>query len=430
MNEFLDYLLLREPNIVFVVLGSILIGLVSGLIGTFTFLKKTSLVGDAIAHATLPGVCLAFIYAQEKNTLILLLGSFLSGWIGVLMIDRIRQSTKLKNDTAIALVLSLFFGVGIFLLTIIQQSGNADQSGLNQFLTGQAAAIRSGDLYIFAVAALIMISITILFYEPLRIMIFNRDYAISIGLPVKTLDVVLNSATVLAIAVGIQTVGVILMAALLIGPAAAARFWTYNLQKMLLIAAFVGAFAGWIGGYVSYTAPNMPTGPWIVTVLSLLAIGSALFAPRTGMVSRMVRQSMTRHKIRNENILKTLYQVKEKTDLDPNDPVSFEEIQNLRYFPDKELKKGVARLENQNFLILGSNGVSLTQLGWEESVRVVRLHRLWEMYLHEKMNLSADHIHPNAESMEHIITPEIEKLLIKELNDPRVDPHQSVIPSL
>ncbi|GAA5222303.1 metal ABC transporter permease [Membranihabitans marinus] len=428
MNEVLDFLLLREPNILYVVIGTILIGASAGLIGTFAFLKKSSLLGDAISHAALPGVCIGFLFAQEKDPVFLLLGSFISGWIATYLVEWITIHSKLKKDTAIAVILSFFFGIGIFLLTIIQGSGMAAQSGLNTFLVGKAAAIQTSDLLVFGGVALLIILFVVIYYQPLKILVFNRDYALSIGLPVKTMEFLLNSAIVMAIAVGIQAVGVILMAALLITPAAAARFWSYRLSKLLIIAAGIGGFSGWFGALVSYTAPNMPTGPWIVTVLSVFAMGSAFLAPKSGMISRIKMGRENANKILVENILKTIYLFCEKEANPLTRSILYTDILEQRFFTPNNFSKGLRWLDKKHMIILDKNSLKLTEQGYEESKRVVRLHRLWEVYLYEKMNLAADHIHPNAETMEHVLTPDLEKLLLKELDHPMSDPHQSKIP--
>lgn len=428
MSDVLDFILLREPNILYVVLGTLLIGASAGMIGTFAFLKKSSLLGDAVSHAALPGVCIGFLIMEEKNPLILLLGSFISGWIATYLVDWITQYSKIKKDAAIAIILSFFFGIGVFLLTMIQGSGLAAQSGLNNFLVGKAAAIQPFDLIIFSGVAMILIIFVLIFYQPLKIMVFNRDYAVSLGLPVKTMEFLLSSAIVMAIAVGIQAVGVILMAALLISPAAAARFWTYSLSKLLVLAAIIGAFSGWFGALISYVAPNMPTGPWIVTALSVFAIGSAFLAPQTGLISRIRMGQKNAMKILVENILKTIYALCEDHPQPTHTAIAYQDILNQRYFTKGRFSQGLRWLDRHHYIIRDRTTLKLTDQGYQESKRIVRLHRLWELYLYEKMNLAADHIHPNAETMEHVLTPELERLLVKELDHPENDPHQSKIP--
>jgi manganese/zinc/iron transport system permease protein len=274
-----------------------ILGASAAIVGCFSFLRKRALGGDAIAHSILPGVCLAFMVSGSKNPLYLIIGAFITGWLSLLLIDAITRTTKLKSDTAIGIILSVFFGVGILLLTSIQHSGNASQAGLDKFLFGKAASLTKDDVYIFGTIALILIAVVILFYKEFKLISFNPDYAKVIGLPVRFLEFMLATITVLAVAVGIQAVGVVLMAALLITPASGARFWTDKLSVMILIATAFGAISGFLGSYISYIAPSMPTGPWIVMCLSMLTIGSIWFAPRTGMLAKFRVQKENQRKI-------------------------------------------------------------------------------------------------------------------------------------
>jgi manganese/zinc/iron transport system permease protein len=217
------------------------------------------------------------------------------------------------------------------------------------------------------------------------------------------------------------------MAALLITPAAAARSWTERLSVMIIIAAALGALGGVVGSYISYTAPKMPTGPWIVMALSFFTLFSLLFAPRRGVLARLNLQQKNREKIITENLLKALYITGEKNG-NPGDVISHEALLNYRSVPKNELALATRKLKKRFLIIPQKDGYRLSELGLEAAARVVRLHRLWELYLTERMNMKSDHIHPNAESIEHILTPELEAELIKELDRPEKDPHESTIP--
>ena len=253
-------------------------------------MRKKSLIGDAIAHSVLPGICLAFLLFETKNPLILLGGATITGWLSVILIDYITGQSRIKADAAIGIVLSVFFGVGILLLTYIQHTGISSQSGLQSYLFGKAAAMTRDDIYVLTGLSLLIIVLMLMFYKEFALMTFDEDHAKSIGLPVKLLEIVLSIITVLAVAVGIQAVGVVLMAAMLIAPATAGRYWTDKLGVMLFLAAIFGAFSGLIGAFISYTAPSMSTGPWIIITISLVALMSILFAPNKGYVSRTLKQ--------------------------------------------------------------------------------------------------------------------------------------------
>ncbi len=242
MQTFIDFISFKDPNVFYVVIGMICINSSSALIGSFAYLRKRSLIGDAVAHSLLPGICLGFILAGEKNMIYLFLGAFFTGWLSTYLVDYIVNRSKIKQDAAIGIVLSSFFALGIVLLTFIQNGGYTDQGGLNHFLFGQAAAINKDELILFATILAVIIVSILIFYRSFIIVSFNADYARSIGMPVRTIEFLMTSLTVLAIAAGIQALGVVLMSALIVTPAAAARFWTHKLGRMLLIAVVFSVF--------------------------------------------------------------------------------------------------------------------------------------------------------------------------------------------
>ncbi len=427
MEDLLDFLLMREPNVRYVVLGSVLIAASSAVVGCFMFLRKRALVGDALAHSVLPGICLAFILFQNKNPLILLIGGITTAWISLLFIDYLVNKTRIKTDTAIGLALSWLFGIGIMLLTAIQKTGNASQSGLDKFLFGKASSLMAGDLYVFGGVSLLILLMTVFFFKPLKIVSFDRDFGVSIGLKVGFFEFLLSTLTVLAVATGIQAVGVVLMAAMLVTPAAAARFWTNDLKKMLVLAALFGAFAGVIGSFISYTAPRMPTGPWIVIVISTIAMISFLIGSRKGLIARNIRQRKMSRKIVSENILKLFYHLGE-ADGNFFKKRSVDDMMNRRFFIKRDLISGLQKLKREGMLSNSNQEYALTDVGKKEGQRITRLHRLWEMYLTQYLKIAPDHVHDDAEAIEHIITPEIEAELLHQLERPELDPHEVPIP--
>lgn len=429
MEHLIEFLSLSDPNVRYVVLGMVLLGICSGVVGSFTFLRKRALLGDAIAHSVLPGVCLAFMIGGTKNPLVLLIGATITGWLSLLVIDFISNRSRIKPDAAIGLTLSVFFGVGILLLTSIQGSGNAAQSGLDKFLFGKAASLIGSDVWVFAVLCVVMILVVIFFFKEFKLLSFDPDFAHSIGLPVRMLEIVLATITVLTVAVGIQAVGVVLMSAMLITPAAAARYWTNTLYKMVGLAAFFGAISGIAGAFVSYTESAMPTGPWVIVVLSLIAFFSMLVAPKRGVWAQYVLQKRNQNKIHQENVLKLFYHIAEKGDQQYRAARTLEELLSRREFPTAILKRTLASLTNKELLEkVGKETWKLTNEGEERGKRVVRLHRLWEVYLTQYLRIAPDHVHDDAEAMEHVITPELEAELDKLLDYPETDPHDSAIP--
>lgn len=427
MDTFFEFFSFADPNIRYVVIGSLLLTASSAIVGSFTFLKKKALVGDAVAHSVLPGVCLSFILYGEKNPIVLILGAFATGWLSLILIDIISSKSKIKEDTAIGLILSVFFGIGIFMLTIIQKSGNAAQSGLDQILFGKAASLVGNDLIAFAVIAAILILSVWFFFKEFTLLAFDEDFASTIGLPVRGIELLLTTLTVLAVVIGIQAVGVVLMAAMLITPAAAARFWTEKITTMVWLAAIFGAFSGLTGAYISYIAPSMPTGPWIVVVISTIAFVSFFMAPKRGIFYRLNNQRKIRRQINDENILKVLYQLGEE-EKNFYEKRTIEEILSKRKFVPVALKTGLKRLKREGYLKNDNGYWSFTRAGKHKGQRTVKLHRLWELYLTQYLRIAPDHVHDDADTIEHILTPELEARLEKLLNYPTVDPHQSEIP--
>ncbi|MAZ96932.1 MAG: zinc ABC transporter permease [Flavobacteriales bacterium] len=415
-----------DPVFLKVLVGTTLLAASSSVVGAFSYLKGQSLVGDAIAHALLPGVVLAFILGGVRSPSLLIFGALISGLLAHYGIGYIANKTKLKSDTAVSLVLSTFFGFGIMLMSYIQRTGQGQQAGLERFLLGKAAAITMQDVYVFSTLAIVLIIGVSLFYKGFQLMTFNEDFAHAIGLPMPLIRFTFTVLTVLAITIGIQTVGVVLMAALLITPSAAARVWTNSLPTMLALAAFFAGISAVFGTYISSLIPKMPTGPWVVLILSFFGFSSLLFAPKKGWFSKRRRARINQRKTIRENVLKLLFQQEEQNGM-PS-VLSVVEILRIRAMPSDSLTTTIKGLKKRMLIVDYGDRYALTELGRSEGRRVVRLHRLWELYLTERLGMAADHIHPQAETMEHVITPEIEELLVKELGNPEVDPHQSPIP--
>lgn len=284
LGEWIGAGLLGDYTLRHVALGSALLGVTGGVIGAFTMLRRQSLLGDAVAHAALPGVCLAFVLTGSKAPLWLLLGGGLSGWLGALAVLTVLKYTRLREDAALGTMLSALFGFGIALLTFIAGRGDANQAGLDKFLFGQAATIVAGDVAVMGGLAALGLGVVALLYKEFKLLSFDPTYAHTLGLPTGRLGTLLTSLAVIAVMVGLQVVGVVLMAAMLIAPAAAARQWTDRLGRMLALSALFGAAAGVFGALISAGSADLPTGPVIVVVASVVLLLSLLFAPRRGLL--------------------------------------------------------------------------------------------------------------------------------------------------
>lgn len=288
-------------------LGCAALGAVSGALGSMAVLRRQSLMGDAMSHAALPGIAAAFLLTRAKDPLVLLLGAAVAAWLGTLLFLAVVQSPRITSDSALGIVLSVFFGLGLMLLTIIQKLPDATQAGLDKFLFGQSATLLTKDVITIVVLGAIAVGSQLLLWKELKVATFDRDFAGSQGLPVKLLDVLFTSILVIAVVVGLQAVGVVLMSALIVAPAAAARQWTNSLGRMVGIAAGFGALSGVTGAVVSASAPGLPTGPLVVLAASALVVVSLFFAPSRGLVTAWFRRRRHGRAIQREQILADLY---------------------------------------------------------------------------------------------------------------------------
>ncbi len=411
-------------NLFVISIGSGILCFAAGVVGTYTYLRKRALIGDVISHSVLPGVAVAFMLSGVKNPVYFLIGAIISGLLSIGIVDYVQARSKLKPDTILALTLSVFFGVGIVLLTKIQHSGNAAQSGLDSFLFGKAASMSLLDVKVFSVIAILNIACIAILKRGFNLISFDEYYAKSLGFKVPWLKSLLALLTVVTVAIGVQAVGVVLMAALLITPAAGARYLTNSITKMLAYSGIFGFASGWIGVFISYTGSGMPTGPWIVVVLSAFTLVALLFGKRRGVFARMRLRQANNIKINNENVLKDIYKLSENG----TKTITFQELMEKEKYPNNMLKVVLKRLEKQDFVDLIRGMVVLNAKGNLAAREVVRKHRLWEIYLSKYFQLESDHLHDDAEGIEHIITPEIEKELIQLLEHPDKDPHESEIP--
>ena len=282
--------LLNDYTFRIVAMGGILLGVLSGISGTFAVLRKQSLIGDSIAHASLAGIALAFMITQSKHTEVLLLGALIIGLICTAIINFFAHNSKVNIESAMALVMSTFFGIGLMLLTQIQKMPNSNQAGLNRFLFGQAATILQRDVILTLIVLIIVAVLMVLFWKELKVFTFDPVFSHTIGFKGVLLNILVSSFTVASVIMGIQMVGVVLMSALLIAPAVAARQWTQSLKSMTLLAGFIGGVSGFFGTMISSTVPKFPAGPAIVLIVSFIVIVSILFAPRRGIVYRKSMQ--------------------------------------------------------------------------------------------------------------------------------------------
>ena len=348
-----------------ITLGTAILGAVTGMLGSFAVLRKQSLLGDAISHAALPGIALAFLITGAKDSNTLLLGALVSGLLGTFWIRGIITKTHLKSDTALGLILSLFFGFGMLLLTFIQKQPNANQAGLDKYLFGQAATLVESDVWLMAIVTSICLVVMFLFWKEFKLLLFDADYTNTLGFNTKFIDILITTFIVLAIVLGLQTVGVVLMSAMLLAPAAAARQWTNSLSKMVFLAAIFGAFSGVFGTAISASQNNLSTGPVIVIVASVFVVFSFVFSPSRGLLFRQIRFINNRRDLEFQKTLSFMYHIAETHD-NISHPHAIKILNNFQGFTRKTLQK----LVNKNYVTIDGPMWSLTAEGFETAANL------------------------------------------------------------
>lgn len=358
-----------------VALGGGLLGMLSGALGSFAVLRQESLLGDALSHAALPGVAIAFLVAG-RDLPALLLGAAIAGWIGVQFISAVTATTRIKQDAAMGMALSAFFAVGIALLSYIQGRGDAAQAGLDKFIFGQAAAIRRADVELIALAGLVALLVLLIFWKEFKLVTFNREFAAANGYPVALVDGLLSLLIVGAIVLGLQVAGVILMVGLLIAPGVAARQWTHHLGQMVVLAGIFGGFAGATGAIISGIDVGLPTGPLIIVVASVLVALSLLLAPERGVLRVWMQQRADRKRFAALTILRDLYShALQHNNL--HEPMSEQTLVKVRGGAAQE---GLRQLAAQSAITQARNGWYLTDHGIALAAADARNQQLWNLY--------------------------------------------------
>lgn len=340
-------------------IGTAILGAICGMLGSFAVLRKQSLLGDAISHAALPGIAMAFLITGAKDSNVLLLGALVSGLIGVWWIKGIVRKTHLKTDTALGLVLSLFFGLGMLMLTYIQKQPNAHQAGLDKYLFGQAATLLEGDVYLMLGVTAVSLMVLLLFWKEFKLLLFDKNYAQTLGFNTKLIDGLISFFIVVAIVIGLQTVGVVLMSAILLAPAAAARQWTNSLGTLVIIAAIFGAISGVCGTAISASTNNLSTGPVIVLVAAAFVLCSFIFAPTRGLLFKQIRLMKNRRDLQLQKTLNFMYDIVRKHE-DITRPHAIKILNNFQGFT----KASLGKLEEKKWIEITGDQWSLTQEGF------------------------------------------------------------------
>lgn len=358
-----------------VAIGGAALGLVTGVLGVFAVLRQESLMGDALSHAALPGVAIAFLlFGRELGWL--LIGAGVAGWLGAQFIRLLTDTTRIKQDTAMGIALTGFFAIGLALLTYIQSRPDASQSGLDRFIFGQAAAITRGDVLLIIGVGAVAFVVVGLFWKEFKLITFNPEFAAANGYPVQFLGTLLSTLIVVAIVLGLQLAGVILMVGMLIAPAVAARQWTNHLGQMAALAGIFGAFAGAAGAIISGIDVGLPTGPLIIVVAALIVFVSLAFAPGRGIVWQIWQRRIDKRRFAAINALRDLYAHGLRHD-DPCYPAPEGFLVTLR---GATARLGLRQLSKQGLALRNNGGWLLTDKGVQQAQADVHNQQLWERY--------------------------------------------------
>lgn len=433
------FFLLQDTSVQIVALGSALIGITCGLIGSYVVTRRLSLFGDTLSHAVLPGIAVGFIWAESKDNIALLIGATAAGFLGVSCLTFLQKYTHIRQDSALGIVLSGFYAVGICLLTRIQKMEFGSQSGLDSFLFGQASALSIEDLWGIG-CTLLMVGLFILFaYKKLLITGFDHSFSRSIGIPADFLQYVLWLLLAFCVISSLQIIGVILASALLIIPAVTASLLVKRMHTYLLVSAALGAAAGLAGSFLSFLGQGMPTGPLIVLISTGIFISVLCLRPTNGLLTQWYFSRKNTLRIQRENTLKAVYQILESHNFQ-NQTIRTQELMSKRGVDIVHCEMEIQQLVRTGLVtqaptvpspsLPGQSTLSLTPKGWEYACKIVRNHRLWELYLTNEAKYAPDHVHEDAEKIEHVLGEDTIRQLERILSNPRKDPHGKLIPSL
>lgn len=433
MTDLLRILTLQSGhNAVVVLLGVAALGAAAGLVGAFALLRKRALMGDALAHATLPGIAGAFLLAsalraaglsavEPRSLPVLLAGAAITAVLGIFTVHAIRRAAhpRIPEDAAIGAVLSIFFGAGYVLLSIVQVQSSGTHAGLKTFVLGQAAAMSVADANMLALVALLSLLSCILLYKEFRLVCFDDAFARTQGWPVATLDVLMMALVVVVTVVGLQAVGLVLVIALLIIPAAAARFWSDRLGVVLVLSTLIGAASGYLGAALSATQAGLPTGAIVVLSAAALFVLSALAAPRHGLLARALRRLALNRRIALDHALRALYELAETPTTSPNPARTLDRDRVQRALASFGSAASIQRLIRLGYLEpQPPASLRLTDAGLLAATSATRQHRLWERYLVARAAVPEAHADHPADLIEHAFDADLLDRLERDLDHP------------
>jgi len=408
--------ILQEPWAWRALVAASVVGVTCGILGCFIVLRNMALVGDALSHAVLPGVVAAFAVVGYHTTGFFA-GSVIAGLLTALFITWIQQHARTKADAVIGIVFTAMFSIGVIGISAVSRTGV--HLDLKDFLFGNVLGVSDEDLYISSSVLVLVLSGVILFYRPLFASTFQATVAATMGIPVRAVHYFLMLLLSFAVVAAMQTVGVILVVAMLITPASTALLLQKRLPAVIATSAVTGLLASVTGLLLSIRF-EWPPGPAIAVTATGFYLLAVLLAPEYGLLARRQALGAQRARIRAEDVLKALYKEGINPTLDP------EPLARRLGMTERHLRSSLHRLRRIGYL---AGQGTITDTGRQAADELIRAHRLWESYLVREFNMPGDQIHGEAERLEHLLTPEQVEEVDRHLGYPQVDPHGSPIPS-
>lgn len=402
-------------NATVVVLGCAAFGLAAGLVGCFVLLRGRALIADVAAHATLPGVAAAFIGAtlagaDPRNLWLLMAGGAASAALGTLAVRAAMATGRVRDDAAMALVLSAGFGLGVVLMSVVQSRPTGGQAGLAHFILGQAAGMAEAEARALGMLAAGAVAMVLLLFNPLRTLCFDEAFAAATGLPVRLLDLALMALMLLVAVAGLRAVGLILVVALMVIPAVTARLVTDRLGVMAALASLFGAVSGWVGAALSAAAPGLPTGAVVTLVACALFVAALLLSPGRGVLAALLRHARLSWRIARDHFLRGAWEELERQRLGPDGAFAAAAVAEAWGWGPARLALVTCAARAAGLLTAaGEPGfLRLTEEGTALARGVVRRHRVWEIYLTRAGGVRAFAAHRGADLIEHTLPPEVE----------------------
>ncbi|MCH9617454.1 MAG: Manganese transport system membrane protein MntC [Chlamydiia bacterium] len=428
-NMFLDiWTMLIDPTYSISMLGSALACISLSLIGVIYSLRRSALVGEVIAHSAFPGLILGgFIgiylgVSGERMSLLFLLGAIITGHLSMKKLAYLQKRWDKSADSSLMMSISAFLGIGILLASIMQTVSPVVYKDVVIFLYGRVATMLKFHAFLYAMVTMVLLAFILSSHRRIKVFEFDKVFASTLGIG-KWLDKIVLFITLVVVIISLRSCGILLLSGMMTTPAIAARWWVKRMSSMFILAALFGGVSAITGSYLSLYLGDadvtLPTGPMITVVSASITVFSILFGPRAGVVLCAVRRISFSIRCREENILKALYK--------KNGSMTFKEMKNflnsgvlLFVFVLLRLRKKVTLTDRFS--------LDLKQEGKKAAARIIRLHRLWEVYLFE-VGFTKNRVHVFAEEIEHVLTDEMEEILVKRLNNPTHCPHKQEIPA-